>query len=100
MNELEKQNIINSFDEVIKAQKQLRRAIEFSTGFRVCDPDKGGELFLSRGIERISKALRISLKCEKTTIDTYPYRYSFYYQGIKVFQIAEKPFDSYEVSDD
>jgi len=48
-------------------------------------------LHIYEGIEHIADVLGIPLKCEVNRGMGYDYEYSFFYKGVKVFEISKEP---------
>lgn len=48
-------------------------------------------LHIYEGIEHIADVLGITLECEDNRGTDYDYEYSFFYRGVKVFEISKEP---------
>ena len=98
MNELEKQNIINSFNEVVDAYENYRKKCISASMFNVCAVDSyfKRQIHISQGIENLAEALSIELLFENDWADRlteYSNKYSFEYKGYTIFQLTEKPLE-------
>ena len=86
-------DVIANIDKIIHAQRELEKAMESTTEFKVCQLFLDKRLHLVSGIEIVARALGKTVYFKKVS-GGYPNYYSFEYMGVTIFQMTKTPIDN------